>query len=146
MKILVINAGSSSLKYQLIDMETEAVIAKGGCERIGLDGSKLTHKANGKETEIVSPQPTHNESIQLVLKALTDPEIGVIQSMDEIDAVGHRVVHSGESFNKTVLATKETMVEVEKLSDLAPLHNPANLIGIKACQELMPGTPMVAVF
>ena len=146
MKILVINAGSSSLKYQLIDMETEAVIAKGGCERIGLDGSKLTHKANGKETEIVSPQPTHNESIQLVLKALTDPEIGVIQSMDEIDAVGHRVVHSGESFNKTVLATKETMVEVEKLSDLAPLHNPANLIGIKACQEAMPSTPMAMVF
>ena len=146
MKILVINAGSSSLKYQLIDMETEAVIAKGGCERIGLDGSKLTHKANGKETEIVSPQPTHNESIQLVLKALTDPEIGVIQSMDEIDAVGHRVVHSGESFNKTVLATKETMAEVEKLSDLAPLHNPANLIGIKACQEAMPSTPMAMVF
>lgn len=146
MKVLVINAGSSSLKYQLIDMETEAVIAKGGCERIGLDGSKLTHKANGKETEIVSPQPTHNESIQLVLKALTDSEIGVIKSMDEIDAVGHRVVHSGESFNKTVLVTPETLEEVGKLSDLAPLHNPANLIGIKACQAAMPNTPMAIVF
>ncbi|MBO5782901.1 MAG: acetate kinase [Clostridia bacterium] len=146
MKILVVNAGSSSLKYQLIDMDTEAVLAKGGCERIGLDGAKLVHKANGKETVILSPQPTHNESIALVLKVLTDPEVGVIKSMDEIDAVGHRVVHSGETFDKTVLATADTLKEVEKLSDLAPLHNPANLIGIKACQAAMPSTPMAMVF
>ena len=146
MKVLVINAGSSSLKYQLIDMETEAVIAKGGCERIGLDGAKLTHKANGKETEIIAAQPTHNESIQLVLKALTDEKIGVIKNMDEIDAVGHRVVHSGEAFNKTVLVSDETLEEVAKLSDLAPLHNPANLIGIQACRAAMPNTPMAIVF
>ncbi len=146
MKVLVINAGSSSLKYQLIDMETEAVIAKGGCERIGLDGAKLTHKANGKETEIISAQPTHNESIQLVLKALTDEKIGVIKNMNEIDAVGHRVVHSGEAFNKTVLVSDETLEEVAKLSDLAPLHNPANLIGIRACRAAMPNTPMAIVF
>lgn len=146
MKILVINAGSSSLKYQLIDMETESVLAKGGCERIGLDGAKLTHKAKGKETVIESPQPTHNESIALVLQALTDPEIGVIKSMDEIDAVGHRVVHSGERFNKTVPVTDETLAEVEKLSDLAPLHNPAAVLGVKACRAAMGEKPMALVF
>lgn len=146
MKVLVINAGSSSLKYQLIDMETESVIAKGGCERIGLSGSKLTHKANGKETVIEAPQPTHNESVQLVIKALTDPEIGVIGSMDEIDAVGHRVVQSGESFKTPVLVTDEVMEEIGRLAELAPLHNPAHVMGMKACRAAMPNTPNVAVF
>lgn len=146
MKVLVINAGSSSLKYQLIDMDNESVIAKGGCERIGLDGSLLKAKGNGKEKVFTDAQPTHKESIQLVLQALTDPEVGVIKSMDEIDAVGHRVVHSGEAFNKSVLATEENLKIIENISDLAPLHNPANLIGIRACQQAMPGKPMGIVF
>lgn len=146
MKVLVINAGSSSLKYQLIDMDTEAVIAKGGCERIGLSGSKLTHKANGKETVIEAAQPTHNESVQLVINALIDPEIGVIKSMDEIDAIGHRVVQSGESFKTPVLVDDEVLEEIGRLAELAPLHNPAHVMGMKACRAAMPGKPNVAVF
>ncbi len=146
MKVLVINAGSSSLKYQLIDMATEKAIAKGGCERIGLDGSFCKHKANGKETVITSPMPTHNEAIKVVLNALVDKEYGAIKSMKEIDAVGHRIVHSGEVFNDSVLLTDENMAIIESLSELAPLHQPANIIGVKACKAIMPDVPMVGVF
>ncbi len=146
MKVLVINSGSSSLKYQLIDMETEAVIAKGNCERIGIDGSKLVHKAKGGETVIEQAMPDHNVAVSLVLNALTDSKIGVISSMDEIDAVGHRAVASGEVFTKTTLVTEETIAQFEQLCDLAPLHNPAGLIGVKACRKMMPNTPMAFVF
>lgn len=146
MKILVINAGSSSLKYQLIDMATEKAIAKGGCERIGLDGSFCKHKANGKETVINAAMPTHKEAIKVVLDALVDKEHGAIKSMKEIDAVGHRIVHSGEIFNDSVLLTDEVMKTIESLSELAPLHQPANIIGVRACQAIMPDVPMVGVF
>ena len=146
MKVLVINSGSSSLKYQLIDMETESVVAKGNCERIGIDGSKLIHKAKGQQLEILTPMPNHNVAVALVLKELTDKEVGVISSMDEIDAVGHRVVASGEAFKKPTLVTPETMVIMEEIKDLAPLHNPAAIVGVNACREAMPNTPMVLVF
>ena len=146
MKVLVINSGSSSLKYQLIDMETEGVIAKGLCERIGIEGSKLTHKANGKELERTEPMPTHNEAVAMVLAALTDAEYGVISSMDEIDAVGHRVVASAETFKKTTLVTAKALEELKAIEDMAPLHNPAALIGINACLSAMPGKPMGMVF
>ena len=146
MKVLVINSGSSSLKYQLIDMETEAVIAKGNCERIGIDGSKLTHKAGGKELVVEKDMPDHNVAVALVLKALTDTEYGVISSMDEIDAVGHRVVASGEAFKKPTLVSEETMKVMEEIKDLAPLHNPAAIVGVKACLAAMPKTPMGLVF
>lgn len=146
MKILVINAGSSSLKYQLIDMATEKAVAKGGCERIGLDGSFCKHKVNGKETVIEAAMPTHKEAIQVVLDALVDKEHGAISSMKEIDAVGHRIVHSGEVFNDSVLLTEDVMKAIEELSELAPLHQPANIIGVRACQAIMPGVPMVGVF
>ncbi len=146
MKILVINSGSSSLKYQLIDMETEEVVAKGNCERIGIEGSKLTHKAKGKETVVEQPMPDHNVAVQLVLKALTDKDCGVISSMKEIDAVGHRVVASGEAFKKPTRVSDEAMVLMEEIKDLAPLHNPAAIVGVKACQAAMPGTPMALVF
>ena len=146
MKILVINAGSSSLKYQLIDMATEKAIAKGGCERIGLDGSFCKHNANGKETVINAAMPTHKEAIKVVLDALVDKEHGAIKSMKEIDAVGHRIVHSGEVFNDSVLLTDDVMKTIESLSELAPLHQPANIIGVKACQAIMPDVPMVGVF
>ena len=147
MNILVINAGSSSLKYQLLDPETQKVLAKGLCERIGIDG-KFTYKPEGKEAikEADVAMPTHNEAIKAVLDALADPKNGVIGSMEEIDAVGHRVVHGGEKFAQSVLITDEVMAAIEECDPLAPLHNPANIIGIKACQALMPGTPMVAVF
>ena len=146
MKILVINAGSSSLKYQLIDMATEKAIAKGGCERLGLDRSLCKHKANGKETVINAAMPTHKEAIKVVLDALVDKEHGAIKSMKEIDAVGHRIVHSGEVFNDSVLLTDDVMKTIESLSELAPLHQPANIIGVKACQAIMPDVPMVGVF
>ena len=146
MKVLVINSGSSSLKYQLIDMETEGVVAKGNCERIGIDGSKLIHKAKGKETVVEKDMPDHNVAVELVLKALTDAEIGVISSMKEIDAVGHRVVASGEAFKKPTLVTDESMVLMEEIKDLAPLHNPAAIVGVKACRAAMPETPMALVF
>ncbi len=146
MKVLVINSGSSSLKYQLIDMETEGVIAKGLCERIGIEGSKLTHKANGKELEKTESMPTHNEAVAMVLAALTDAEYGVISSMDEIDAVGHRVVASAETFKKTTLVTAKALEELKAIEDMAPLHNPAALIGINACLSAMPGKPMGMVF
>ena len=147
MNILVINAGSSSLKYQLLNPETQQVLAKGLCERIGIDG-KFTYKPEGKEAikEADVAMPTHNEAIKAVLDALVDPENGVIGSMKEIDAVGHRVVHGGEKFAKSVLITDEVMAAIEECNPLAPLHHPAHIIGIKACQALMPGTPMVAVF
>ena len=146
MKVLVINSGSSSLKYQLIDMETEAVLAKGNCERIGIPGSKLTHKAGGKEKVVEKEMPDHNVAVALVLEALTDKEVGVISSMDEIDAVGHRVVASGEAFKKPALVTDENMVLMEEIKDLAPLHNPAAIIGVNACRAAMPKTPMGLVF
>ena len=146
MKVLVINSGSSSLKYQLIDMETEGVIAKGTCERIGIAGSRLIHKAKGEETIIQQDMPTHNEAVALVLKALTDGKTGVISSMEEIDAVGHRAVASGEIFKKTTLVTDETMKLMEEIKDLAPLHNPAAIIGVNACRKAMPNTPMALVF
>ena len=146
MKVLVINCGSSSLKYQLIDSETEQVLAKGLCERIGIDG-RLTHRPTGKDkVEIEAPMPNHTEAVSLVLKHLTDPEVGVIGSLEEIGAVGHRIVHGGEKFASSTVLTDEVIAEIEKVSDLAPLHNPANLIGIRACMELMPGVPMVGVF
>ncbi|MBE7079787.1 MAG: acetate kinase [Clostridiales bacterium] len=146
MKVLVINSGSSSLKYQLIDMETEGVVAKGTCERIGIPGSKLTHKANGQEFVYEQEMPDHNVAVSLVLNALTDEKAGVLASMDEIDAVGHRAVASGEVFKKTTLVTDETIAQMEELCDLAPLHNPAALIGVKACRAAMPNTPMAFVF
>ncbi len=146
MKILVINAGSSSLKYQLIDMETEKPIAKGGCERIGLDGSFLVHKSHGKEVKIERAMPTHKEAIALVLDALVDKDYGAISSMKEIDAVGHRVVHNGGAFDKSVVINDETMKVMEDCIELAPLHQPANITGIRACQAIMPDVPMVAAF
>ena len=149
MNILVINAGSSSLKYQLLNPATGELLAKGLCERIGIDG-KFTYKpqVEGKEKldSIDVAMPTHSEAIQAVLDALVDAENGVIGSMKEIDAVGHRVVHGGEAFNKSVLITDEVMKAIEDCIPLAPLHNPANLTGIRACQKVMPGVPMVAVF
>ena len=149
MNILVINAGSSSLKYQLLNPDTGDLLAKGLCERIGIDG-KFTYKPQieGKEKldAVDVSMPTHAEAIQAVLNALVDPKNGVIGSMKEIDAVGHRVVHGGEAFNKSVLITDEVLKAVEDCVPLAPLHNPANLTGIRACQKVMPGVPMVAVF
>ena len=147
MKVLVINCGSSSLKFQLIDSVTEDVLAKGLCERIAIDGSRLVYQPKGGEkTKTESPMPTHTEAIAMVLNALTDPERGVIKDMSEIDAVGHRIVHGGESFSEATVLNDEVIKAIEACSDLAPLHNPANLIGINACKALMPDTPMVAVF
>ena len=146
MKVLVINCGSSSLKYQLIDSESEQVLAKGLCERIGTDGV-LTHQPDGGEKKKENiDMPNHTVAVQLVLNKLVDAEVGVISSLNEIDAVGHRVVHGGDKFAGSVLLNEEIIAEIESCNDLAPLHNPANLIGIRACQEVMPGLPMVAVF
>ncbi len=147
MKVLVINAGSSSLKYQLINTDNNDVIAKGLCERIGIDGSKLTHQPAGADKIVIeTPMNNHADAIKLVLGALTDADHGVIASMDEIGAVGHRVVHGGELFANSVLITDEVKKAIEQCCELAPLHNPANLIGINACEEAMPGVPQVAVF
>ena len=149
MNVLVINAGSSSLKYQLLNPATGTLLAKGLCERIGIDG-KFTYKPQLEGKEAIKAadvaMPTHNEAIAAVLNALVDEKNGVIGSMKEIDAVGHRVVHGGEKFAKSVVITDEVMAAIEECNPLAPLHNPANIIGIKACQQLMPGVPMVAVF
>ena len=146
MNILVINCGSSSLKYQLIDSESEKVLAKGLCERIGIDG-RLTYSPEGGEKEVTdAPMPTHTEAIQLVLDALTNEKTGVIKSLDEVGAVGHRLVHGGEKFACSVVITDEVLAAVEECNDLAPLHNPANLIGVDACKKCMPGVPMVGVF
>ncbi|MFL0249890.1 acetate/propionate family kinase [Clostridium neuense] len=146
MKVLVVNCGSSSLKYQLINMEDEAVLAKGLVERIGIEGSVLTHKVNGEKYVIEEPMKDHTIAIKLVLNALVDKKHGVIKDMNEISAVGHRVVHGGEKYAKSVLIDDEVMKSIEECSKLAPLHNPPNIIGINACKELMPNTPMVAVF
>ena len=147
MNILVINCGSSSLKYQLINSDTEAVLAKGLCERIGIEGSQITYQpADGEKEVNVSPMPTHTQAIKLVLDALTNAKTGVIASLAEVGAVGHRVVHGGEKFTSSTLLTEEAIAAIEECNDLAPRHNPANLIGIRACQELMPNVPMVAVF
>lgn len=147
MKILVINAGSSSLKYQLIDMDTEKVVAKGVCERIGIDGSLLTHKVPGRDDVVIkSPMPDHNEAIRLVLNALSDSKHGVVKNMNEIGAVGHRMVHSAEDFTESVLVSDKVM-EICKLNgELAPLHQPANIIGVEACKKAMPNVPMALVF
>ncbi len=146
MNVLVINCGSSSLKFQLINSDSEAVLAKGLCERIGIDG-RLTYQPEGgeKTTEDLA-MPTHTEAIQFVINALTDADCGVVGSLEEIGAVGHRVVHGGEKFASSTVINEEVLAAIEECNDLAPLHNPANLIGIRACQELMPNVPMVAVF
>ncbi len=147
MKVLVINCGSSSLKFQLIDSESEQCLAKGLCERIGIEGSMITYSPEGGEKEkTVTPMPDHTEAIRLVLDALMNPKTGVVKSLDEIGAVGHRLVHGGEKFAGSVLITDEVIAAVEECNDLAPLHNPANLIGINACKKLMPATPMAGVF
>lgn len=146
MNVLVINCGSSSLKFQLINSESEEVLAKGLCERIGIDG-RLTYQPEGGEKEVSEKaMPTHTEAIQYVIDALTNEGTGVVKSLDEIGAVGHRVVHGGEKFASSVVINEEVLEAIEECNDLAPLHNPANLIGIAACRKLMPGTPMVAVF
>ena len=146
MNVLVINCGSSSLKYQLINSESEAVLAKGLCERIGIDG-RLTYQKAGCDKEVTNAaMPTHKEAIQMVLDALVNDKTGAIASLAEVNAVGHRVVHGGEKFASSVVINDEVLAAIEECNDLAPLHNPANLIGINACMELMPGVPMVAVF
>lgn len=146
MNILVINCGSSSLKFQLINAESENVLAKGLCERIGIDGRLVYQPAGGEKEVTEAAMPGHKEAIQMVLNALKNPNTGVIKSLDEVGAVGHRVVHGGEKFASSVILTDEVIKGIEECSELAPLHNPANLIGISACKELMPFTPMVGVF
>ena len=146
MNVLVINCGSSSLKFQLINSDTEAVLAKGLCERIGIDGRLTYQPAGGEKSTTDKPMPTHTEAIQFVIDALTDAETGVVASLSEIGAVGHRVVHGGEKFASSTVISEDVLAAIEECNDLAPLHNPANLIGIRACQELMPNVPMVAVF
>ncbi|MBR4734175.1 MAG: acetate kinase [Lachnospiraceae bacterium] len=147
MNVLVINCGSSSLKFQLINSDSEQCIAKGLCERIGIDGSQITYTpAGGEKEKKETPMPDHTEAIRLVLEALTNPKTGVVKNLDEIDAVGHRIVHGGEKFAESTIIDDEVMKAIEECNDLAPLHNPANLIGINACKKLMPNTPMVAVF
>ena len=147
MNVLVINCGSSSLKYQLISSDTEEVLAKGLCERIGIDGSAITHApAGGEKVTEEFPMPDHTEAVRLVIEKLTDEKVGVIKSLDEIDAVGHRIVHGGEKFASSVVITDEVQKAIEDCNDLAPLHNPANLIGVNSCKAIMPNVPMVAVF
>ena len=147
MNVLVINCGSSSLKYQLINSDSEKVLAKGLCERIGIDGSAITHQKDGEgkvKTEV--PMSNHTDAVKLVIEKLTDAEVGVIKTLDEIDAVGHRMVHGGEEFAGSCVITEDVLKVVESCNDLAPLHNPANLIGIAACKDVMPKVPMVGVF
>lgn len=146
MKILIVNAGSSSLKYQLVDMDGEKLMAKGLVERIGIEGSKLTQKVNGQEIVFEQPIKDHTEACSLMIKALTDPEKGAVKHMDEIGAVGHRVLHGGEAFTASVLINEEVKDAIRANIPLGPLHNPANLMGIEACEKVMPGTPNVAVF
>lgn len=147
MNILVINCGSSSLKYQLIDSESEKVLAKGLCERIGIDGSAITHQPEGGEKITTKvDMPNHTTAVKYVIEKLVDPQVGVVSSLDEIGAVGHRIVHGGEKFASSVVIDDEVIKAVEECNDLAPLHNPANLIGINSCKEIMPNVPMVAVF
>lgn len=147
MKILVLNCGSSSIKYALYDMDTTTVMASGGAERVGLDGAFVKVKLpNGEKKQIMHDIPEHTEGVKFIFSLLTDPEIGVIKSLDEVDAVGHRMVHGGEKFNKSVILDDEVLEVFEACSDLAPLHNPANLKGVKAVSELMPNLPQVGVF
>lgn len=147
MKVLVLNCGSSSLKYQLIDSETEHVLAKGLCERIGSEGSAIAHQpAEGEKVKELIDMPDHTAAVKNVIEKLTDKEVGVISSLSEIDAVGHRMVHGGENFTSSAVINDEVLQAIEECNDLAPLHNPANLIGVRSCQEIMPGVPMVAVF
>lgn len=147
MKVLVLNSGSSSLKYQLIDSENEEVLAKGIVERIGLSEGKLHHSVNGRDdVEITKEMADHEAAMDLVFAMLTDPEVGAVSGIDEISAVGHRVVHGGEQFREPTMVTEEILTEIDKVSELAPLHNPPNLAGIRACRRLMPGVPQVAVF
>lgn len=147
MKILVVNCGSSSLKYQLIDMENESVIAKGLCERIGIDGSKLTHQPTGKEKAVIEKaMPNHQVAIELVMEALQDPDHGVIASTDEISAIGHRVLHGGTVYSDSIVVDEDVKRVIRECFDLGPLHNPANLMGIEACEAAMPGKPNVAVW
>ena len=147
MKILVLNCGSSSLKYQLFDMNTEEVLAKGICERIGAAGSVLTHKPEGKEKCVIeAPMPDHSKAVQMVLDALMDEKHGVINSVDEIGAVGHRVLHAGQKYSASIIVNEDVKNVVRECFDLGPLHNPANLIGIEACEKAIPGKPNVAVF
>ena len=146
MNVLVINCGSSSLKYQLIDSETEAVLAKGLCERIGIDGRLVYQKAGNHKEITEASMPTHKEAIQMVLEALTNEKTGAIKSLEEVNAIGHRIVHGGEKFASSAIITDEMIKAVEECNDLAPLHNPANLIGIRVCSELMPNVPQVGVF
>ncbi|MBT9776583.1 acetate/propionate family kinase [Clostridium sp. MCC353] len=147
MKILVLNCGSSSLKYQLIDMDNESVIAKGLCERIGIEGSKLTHEPAGKDKYVVeNAMPTHTTAIKMVMDALQDPVYGVIKDTSEISAVGHRVLHGGTVYSDSIIVNDDVKRVIRECFDLGPLHNPANLMGIEACEEAMPGTPNVAVF
>ena len=146
MKILVLNCGSSSLKYQLINMENEEVLASGKYERIGEDEAFITHKVNGQKIEIKHPAKTHEEAVDFTLKQLINPEYKVIDSLDEISAIGHRLVHGGEKINKSVVITDEVVEVLKECIDLAPLHNPAGIIGIEACKKVMPGKPMVGVF
>ena len=146
MKILVLNCGSSSLKYQLINMETEEVLASGKYERIGEDEAFITHKVNGKKIEIKHPAKNHEEAVDFTLKQLINPEYKVIDNLDEINAIGHRLVHGGEKINESVIITDEVVDVLKGCIDLAPLHNPAGIIGIEACKKVMPGKPMVGVF
>ena len=146
MKVLVINCGSSSLKYQLIDMDGEKVLCKGLCERIGMESSMITHEANGTKATTPAIFPTHTEAFAEVVKKMTTGAGKCINDVSEIDAIGHRVVHGGEKFSDSVVITEEVIAQVEECNDLAPLHNPANIIGIRACQALMPNVPMVGVF
>ena len=146
MKVLVVNCGSSSIKYQLIDMENESLMAKGYLEKIGLPDSFLTHTVNGEKHKIEQEVKNHEDGIQLVLQQLTHPEYGVIKSLDEIGAVGHRVVHGGEKFNSSVLINNDVINTMRECIPLAPLHNPAGITGIEACQKVLPNVPMVGVF
>ena len=147
MKILVVNCGSSSLKYQLLDMADESVLAIGLAERIGIEGSKIKHEVCGKDKVVFEePMSDHKVALEIIIKALVDSETGCIGSMDEIDAVGHRVVHGGEKFTKSVVVDKEVLKGLNEVAELAPLHNPPNIMGIEACMEIMPNKPMIAVF
>ena len=146
MKILVLNCGSSSLKYQLMDMADESVVAKGNYERIGQNNSFLTHKVNGEKYVIEEAVPTHDEAIKIVIDQLLNEKYGVIKSLDEIDGIGHRIVHGGEKFSKSVIVTDEVIEGIRECADLAPVHNPGALMGIEACRKLMPNKKMVTVF
>lgn len=146
MKILILNSGSSSLKYQVIDMENSNLMVEGICEKIGLEQSFMTYTINGNKEKITRFIPTHKEAVEETLKIIQDKKIGIIKSIDEIDAIGHRVVHGGEEFNQSIIVDKKALDKIEKLSDLAPLHNPANVLGIKICMEIIPNKPNIAVF